>query len=51
MTVSNRVVICSVCDKHIEVRWGIFASNTLSRHMKTQKHQELMKTILTPITH
>jgi hypothetical protein len=34
---SNKVVICNVCKKEIEVRWGIFAHDTLSRHMKEHK--------------
>lgn len=34
---NNRVVVCNVCSKEIEVRWGIFASDTLSRHMKEHK--------------
>jgi hypothetical protein len=31
---SNKVVICYICSKEIEVRWGIFAHDTLSRHKK-----------------
>jgi hypothetical protein len=31
---SNRVVICDVCQKEIELRWGIFGHDTLNRHMK-----------------
>jgi hypothetical protein len=34
---SNRIVKCSICDKEIEVRWAIFASDTLNRHMKEHK--------------
>lgn len=34
---SNKVVICNICKKEIEVRWGIFAHDTLSRHMKEHK--------------
>lgn len=30
----NRAVICLICNKEIEVRSGIFAHETLSRHMK-----------------
>jgi len=33
----NRVVICPNCNKEIEVRWAIFASDTLNRHMKEHK--------------
>ena len=32
-----RIIICSICKKEIEVRWGIFANDTLSRHMKEHK--------------
>ena len=35
---SNRVVVCDVCAKEIEVRYGIFASDTLLRH-KRQEHK------------
>jgi hypothetical protein len=34
---SNKIVVCDVCKKEIEVRWGIFAHDTLSRHMKGHK--------------
>lgn len=34
---SNKVVICQICNKEVEVRWGIFAHDTLSRHMKEHK--------------
>jgi len=37
MAVGNRVTVCEICNKEIEVRWGIFASSTLSRHMKEHK--------------
>jgi hypothetical protein len=30
----GRVAICDQCGKELEVRWGIFAHQTLSRHMK-----------------
>jgi hypothetical protein len=30
----GRVVVCDKCKKEIEVRWGIFAHQTLNRHMK-----------------
>jgi len=33
---SGRIVICSICNKEIEVRWGIFAHDTLSRHRKAE---------------
>ena len=33
----NRIVICSTCNKEIEVRWGIFAHDSLNRHMKEHK--------------
>lgn len=33
----GRLVICKVCGKEVEVRWGIFAHDTLSRHMKEHK--------------
>jgi len=32
LIVSSRTVICEKCNKEIEVRWGIFANQTLSRH-------------------
>jgi hypothetical protein len=32
----SRVVICDICNKEIEVRWGIFANDTLSRHKKAE---------------
>ena len=34
---SGRVVICPICEKETEVRNGIFAHDTLSRHMKEHK--------------
>jgi len=33
---SNRIVICSICKREIEVRSG-FAHETLTRHMKEHK--------------
>ena len=33
---ANKVVICPVCSKEIEVRLG-FANTTLSRHIKEHK--------------
>lgn len=35
--VSAKVVVCDVCSKEIEVRWGIFAHETLARHKKGHK--------------
>jgi len=32
--VKGRVVICDVCKKETEVRWGVFAHQTLYRHKK-----------------
>ena len=32
----NKVVVCDICSKEIEVRWGIFAHDTLSRHRKAE---------------
>lgn len=34
---SNRIVTCPTCSKEIEVRWGIFAHDTLNRHLKEHK--------------
>jgi hypothetical protein len=31
---STRNITCNICKREIEVRWAIFASDTLSRHMK-----------------
>jgi hypothetical protein len=31
---TNRIVICNICKKEIEVKWGVFAHDTLNRHMK-----------------
>ena len=33
----GKSVICEICGKQIEVRWGIFAHDSLSRHMKEHK--------------
>jgi hypothetical protein len=33
----SRVVICPECNKEIEVRSGIFAHDTLRRHMQQHK--------------
>lgn len=32
----GRVVTCDICKRDIEVRWGIFANDTLSRHKKAE---------------
>lgn len=37
MAVDKRVAICPTCSREIEVRNGIFAHLTLSRHMKEHK--------------
>lgn len=31
-----RIVVCDICKKEIEVRGGIFAHDTLSRHRKAE---------------
>lgn len=31
------MVVCEKCNKEIEVRWGIFAHDTIARHMKEHK--------------
>jgi hypothetical protein len=33
----GRVVICDICKKEIELRWGIFGHDTISRHKKEHK--------------
>lgn len=33
----NRTVVCSICKKEWELRWGIMANESLSRHMKEHK--------------
>lgn len=33
---SSRVVVCDICKKEIELRWGIFAHDSLSRHRKAE---------------
>lgn len=30
----GRVIFCNQCDKQLEVRWAIFAHQTLQRHLK-----------------
>jgi hypothetical protein len=32
----GRAVTCDICKKDIEVRWGIFAHDTLTRHKKAE---------------
>lgn len=32
--IMSRMVICPVCKKEWELRWGIFAHDSLARHMK-----------------
>jgi hypothetical protein len=32
----GKSVICEICGKQIEVRWGIFAHDTLTRHKKAE---------------
>jgi hypothetical protein len=33
---SNRIVKCDMCNKEIELRWGIFGHDTLNRHIKAE---------------
>lgn len=33
---SGRLVVCDICKKEIELRWGIFAHDSLSRHRKAE---------------
>jgi hypothetical protein len=33
---SDRVVVCDICNKEIGLRWAIFASDTLKRHIKAE---------------
>lgn len=33
---AGRVAICDICKKEIEVRSGIFAHDTISRHKKAE---------------
>lgn len=33
----SKAIVCDVCKKEIEVRWGIFAHDTLGRHMKEHR--------------
>jgi len=35
--VGKRVVVCPECKKEIEVRSGVFAHNTLTRHLKEHR--------------
>jgi len=32
----GRVAVCELCNKEIEVRWGVFAHDTLLRHKKAE---------------
>jgi hypothetical protein len=32
----GKYVICDICKKEIEVRWGIFANETLGRHRRAE---------------
>jgi hypothetical protein len=34
--IKGRYIICDICKKEIEVRWGIFANETLFRHKKAE---------------
>ena len=34
---AGRQVVCPICNKEVEVRDGIFAHQTLTRHMKEHK--------------
>jgi hypothetical protein len=36
MATGTRSAVCPTCNKEIEVRWAIFASDTLSRHIKAE---------------
>lgn len=33
---TERFVICNICGKNIELRWGIFAHDTMDRHVKKE---------------
>lgn len=33
----SRIIICPTCKKEWELRWGIFAHDSLARHMKEHK--------------
>lgn len=33
---ANRIVFCNKCSKEIELRWGIFGHDALSRHNKLE---------------
>jgi len=35
--VMTRQIKCTVCGKEWELRWGIFAHDSLARHMKEHK--------------
>jgi hypothetical protein len=36
MATISRYIVCPTCNKEIEVRWAIFASDTLARHIKAE---------------
>ncbi len=36
----GKVVICNICNKETEVRFGIFAHDTLDRHIK-KEHKDV----------
>jgi len=36
LTMIKKVAVCDICKKEIEVRWGIFANDTLLRHKKAE---------------
>jgi len=33
----SRIIICPVCKKEWDLRWGIMANESLSNHMKAHK--------------
>jgi hypothetical protein len=35
----GKVVICNICSKEIEVRWGIFGHDTLNRHKREHRDE------------
>jgi hypothetical protein len=34
----GRVVVCEMCGRELEIRWGIFAHQTLLRHLREHKN-------------
>ena len=34
----SRTIQCSICNKEWELRWGVFAHDSLSRHMREHKN-------------